>query len=78
MATLVPLVPEHVFCVVEGKEFTYQWHLEIWETTLVNPDPCLIDPENFFTALNPGASTRVLTEKLVRLGIGYLGTANKT
>jgi hypothetical protein len=28
-------------------------------------------------APNPGASTRVLTEKLVRLGIGYPGTANQ-
>jgi hypothetical protein len=62
-ANLVSLAPEHILCVVEGKEFTYQWHLGIWETTLVNPDPHLIDPEHFFAAPNPGASTRVLTEE---------------
>jgi hypothetical protein len=45
---------------------------------LNNSDPRLIDPENFFTALNPGASTRVLTEEeLVQPGIGYPGIANQ-
>jgi hypothetical protein len=78
VANLVPLAPEHIFCIVDRKEFMYQWHLEIWETTLNNSDPQLIDPENFFTALNPGVSTRVLTEEeLVRPGIGYPGIANQ-
>ena len=77
-AAYTPLAPEHTFCTVEGREFTYWWHVGIWETTLVNSDPRLIDPEGYSTVPIPGATARVLTEEeLVRPGIGYPGIANQ-
>ena len=61
-----------------GKMTDEAGHIGIWETTLVNSDPRLIDPEGFSTVPNPGAPARVLTEEeLVRPGIGYPGIANQ-
>jgi hypothetical protein len=35
---------------VDGKEYTYQWDQEIWETTLDNHDSNLVDPLEYHQA----------------------------
>jgi hypothetical protein len=45
-----PNIPEHLFVFVDGKEYTYQWDQEIWETTLDNRDSNLVDPLEYHRA----------------------------
>jgi hypothetical protein len=78
-ANLVRFAPAHTFIVVDGKEFTYEWNLGIWETTLSNLDPNLIDPEDSTPAPNPVAANRVFSEKelVQNPRIGYWAMANQ-
>jgi hypothetical protein len=78
-ANLTPFAPAHTFTVVDRKEFRYEWNLGIWETTLSNPDPNLIDPEESTPAPNPVATNRVFSEEelVENPGIGYRATANQ-
>ena len=79
VANLIPFVPAHTFTIVDGKEFTYKWNLEIWETTFSNLDPNLINPEESTPAPNPVATNRVFSEEelVQNPGIGYRATANQ-
>ena len=42
---LVTQSESHQLIITEGREHTYQWTRSGWETTLKNPDHCLVNPE---------------------------------
>ena len=48
---LISISGGHRLVITEGHELKYQWHTVVWDVTLDNPDPHLVNPRIYHLLL---------------------------